>query len=183
MSRHQENTSIPVIQIVGYKNAGKTTLVTSLLPLWAAAGKRVAVIKHDAHHFQMDHEGTDTFAHTEAGAAAVAITSPSRTAILSQQSTSLDELIQQLAQTGNPPYDLIVVEGFKMESYPKVVIVADESGLELLEQVTALHWIYARLQPEIIASHSPNLKQIPIIPSGKDGIMELFTLLNAYIES
>ncbi|WP_411342518.1 molybdopterin-guanine dinucleotide biosynthesis protein B [Paenibacillus sp. WLX1005] len=183
MSGNQQNTSIPVIQIVGYKNAGKTTLITSLLSLWAAAGKRVAVIKHDAHNFQMDHEGTDTFAHTEAGAAAVAITSPSRTAILYGQSTPLDELIHQLAQTGKPPYDLIIVEGFKMESYPKVVIVADEAGLELVEQVTALHWIYARLQPEIVAAHFSNLKQTPIIPCGKDGIMELFTLLNAYIES
>ncbi|ANF97172.1 molybdopterin-guanine dinucleotide biosynthesis protein B [Paenibacillus bovis] len=190
----------PVIQIVGYKNSGKTTLITELLRLWAADGKRVAVIKHDAHQFQMDHPGTDTFAHTEAGAAAVAITSPTRTAIIREQPSTLQQIIAELAAQSADSYDLILVEGFKQEPYPKAALIAREADLPLLDHLTELHWIYTRLQPnELNAllfeqdhSREPavqtlpetlNLKETPIIPAGKDGIMKLFIALNAYIMS
>ncbi|WP_052714177.1 molybdopterin-guanine dinucleotide biosynthesis protein B [Paenibacillus dauci] len=190
----------PVIQIVGYKNSGKTTLITELLRLWAAEGTRVAVIKHDAHQFQMDHRGTDTFAHTEAGAAAVAITSPTRTAIIREQSSTLQQLVAELSSSSTDSYDLILVEGFKQEPYPKVALMARVSDVPLLEQLTGLHWIYTRLQPEewttLLSGNENNsepavqtpgetlnLKETPIIPAGKDGIMELFVALNAYIMS
>ncbi|WP_458122228.1 molybdopterin-guanine dinucleotide biosynthesis protein B [Paenibacillus sp. Z6-24] len=179
---HAHPSLPPVVQIVGYKNSGKTTLVTGLLRLGVARGMRIAVIKHDAHEFQMDHAGTDTFAHTEAGAAAVAITSPARTAIIREQPSTLQQLVMELAAHAAKPYDLILVEGFKQENYPKAVLIARESDVELLDQLSELQWIYTRIEPEQLAGIS-NFKGTPVIPAGKDGIMELFTALNAYIMS
>lgn len=122
---------VPVFQIVGYKNTGKTHLVSRLVSCYKAAGLRVAVIKHDDHGFEMDHKGTDTYQIRSAGAAAVAITSPSRTAIVEEQGLSLNELIERFAT-----YDLVLVEGFKKESYPKLVIVRHADDLELPEQLS-----------------------------------------------
>ncbi|MNL59050.1 Molybdopterin-guanine dinucleotide biosynthesis adapter protein [compost metagenome] len=81
----------------------------------------------------MDKEGTDTYQHRAAGAAAVAITSPDRTAILEEKGTLLSDLIVRLAE-----YDLILVEGFKYEKYPKLVILREREDLALLQELTNL---------------------------------------------
>ncbi|WP_178019278.1 molybdopterin-guanine dinucleotide biosynthesis protein B [uncultured Paenibacillus sp.] len=126
----------PVIQIVGYKNSGKTTLITRLAKLFNGMNLRVAVIKHDLHGFDADREGTDSFRHREAGAAAAAVTSPWRTAIFEERETSLAELIEHFAG-----YDLILVEGFKQETYPKMVMLRsaeDEPLIRELSRVCAI---------------------------------------------
>lgn len=126
----------PVLQIVGYKNSGKTTLITRLAELFNGMNLRVAVIKHDLHGFDADREGTDSFRHREAGAAAAAITSPWRTAIFEERETPLAELIEHFAG-----YDLILVEGFKQEIYPKMVMLRsaeDEPLIRELSQVCAI---------------------------------------------
>ncbi|MNH77447.1 Molybdopterin-guanine dinucleotide biosynthesis adapter protein [compost metagenome] len=123
--------SIPVYQIVGYKNTGKTHLVSRLVAHFAAKGLRVAVIKHDLHGFEMDKVGTDTYQHRAAGAAAVAITSPERTAILEEKGAALSDLIVRFAE-----YDLVLVEGFKQETYPKLVILREKKDLPLLSELT-----------------------------------------------
>jgi len=127
---------VSVLQIVGYKNSGKTTLITRLAKLFNGMNLRVAVIKHDLHGFDADREGTDSFRHREAGAAAAAITSPWRTAIFEERETPLSELINHFAG-----YDLILVEGFKQEPYPKMVLLRsteDEPLIHELKQVCAI---------------------------------------------
>ncbi|WP_068781446.1 molybdopterin-guanine dinucleotide biosynthesis protein B [Paenibacillus sp. GM2] len=119
-----------VMQIVGYKDSGKTTLISRLLPLFSHMKLRVAVIKHDAHGFEIDHDGTDTYAFRRHGAAAIAITSPYRTALIEEQETSLMELI---ARFGG--YDLILVEGYKREAFPKIVMLRSEEDRVLLQEL------------------------------------------------
>lgn len=119
----------PVVQIVGFKNSGKTTLITRLLNLFNGMNLKVAVIKHDVHGFEMDREGTDTYLFRETGAAAAAIVSPWRTAIIEEQETSLSELIEHFTA-----YDLILVEGFKQAHYPKLVLLRGPEDVPLLEQ-------------------------------------------------
>ncbi|CAM4231267.1 molybdopterin-guanine dinucleotide biosynthesis protein B [Paenibacillus typhae] len=117
-----------ICQIVGYKNSGKTSLVCALIPLLKQRGKRVAVIKHDGHEYEMDHPGTDTWKQRQAGAMAVAITSPVRTSVIEERGSSLSELI-----TGFSGYDYVLVEGFKQEAYPKIVLIRRPEDLELLQ--------------------------------------------------
>jgi len=119
-----------VIQIVGYKDSGKTTLIGRLLPLFSSMNLRVAVIKHDAHGFEIDHSGTDTYAYRQHGAVAIAITSPDRTALIEEQETSLKELIERFGG-----YDLILVEGHKQEAFPKIVMLRSGEDRILLQEL------------------------------------------------
>jgi len=110
---------IPVLSVVGAKGAGKTFLIERLVPELRRRGFRVAVIKHDAHGFEIDREGTDTWRIARAGAEVVAIAGPGRTAVVERAD-------------GEPPLadvlriirgvDLIVLEGYSQEAYPKVEV-------------------------------------------------------------
>lgn len=128
-----------VCQIVGYKNSGKTTLICDLIPLLQRHGCTVAVIKHDAHDYEMDHPGTDTWQQRQAGASAIAITSGRKTSVIEERSSSLAELISAFSS-----YDYVLVEGFKHEAYPKIVLVHNEEDLSLLKnaqnKVAAAFW-------------------------------------------
>ena len=57
-----------IFAISGYKNTGKTTLLTKVIPVLAGRGYKVAVIKHDGHDFESDVPGTDSYRHQKAGA-------------------------------------------------------------------------------------------------------------------
>ncbi|KGE17241.1 hypothetical protein PWYN_21685 [Paenibacillus wynnii] len=116
-----------VWQIVGYKNSGKTTLVCALIERLRQQGYTVAVIKHDHHGFEIDHPHTDTWRQRESGASAVAITNSMRTARIEEQGSGLRELVESFQS-----YDYILVEGFKNEHYPKLVLIHEKKGLELL---------------------------------------------------
>ncbi|QCT02819.1 molybdopterin-guanine dinucleotide biosynthesis protein B [Paenibacillus algicola] len=125
-----------ILQITGYKNSGKTTLISSLIPWLKQRGHRVAVIKHDGHDFQMDHTGTDTSCFIESGAEAALISSPFRMAVLRQRPMELEELIGEVDDC----IDWIVVEGFKQECYPKLVLL---SGFQDVSLVGGLSHILA----------------------------------------
>ncbi|RJX41720.1 molybdopterin-guanine dinucleotide biosynthesis protein B [Paenibacillus pinisoli] len=173
LTLHQQHAFI--IQLVGYKNTGKTTSVCRLTERYKGLGLRVGTIKHDAHDFQIDTPGTDTWKHQAAGADITAITSASRTAILKQSKSELDALIAAIAQD----VDIILIEGFKTAPYPKLVFAREADQLRLLESVSQpialVGW------PEALAAFSaeeyrlePTLPVIPI-----DDEEALFALLES----
>ncbi|MUT67037.1 molybdopterin-guanine dinucleotide biosynthesis protein B [Paenibacillus sp. NEAU-GSW1] len=125
-----------VFQIVGYKNSGKTTLMCRLIGHFTSQGLRVAVIKHDGHEFEADAPGCDTRKMREAGAEWSAITSAGQTAIVKAAPTPLHELIDAA-----PPVDVILVEGYKREAYPKLVLLRNSDDAEMamsLSNVTGI---------------------------------------------
>ena len=77
-----EQQGIPVIAFAGYSGSGKTTLIEALIPCLRRRGLRVAVIKHGAHHFDMDRPGKDSWRFSQAGAEVSVITSPEKTAVV-----------------------------------------------------------------------------------------------------
>lgn len=111
---------IPIICVVGASNSGKTTFLEKLIPALTKRGYRVGVIKHDAHHFEMDHEGKDTWRHRRAGAQTIAISSPGQVASIrvTDRELGLEELV--------PRYfwqeDIVITEGYKRSTYPKIEI-------------------------------------------------------------
>jgi molybdopterin-guanine dinucleotide biosynthesis protein B len=121
----------PILQVVGYKNSGKTTLICKLIGELREQGYRVGVVKHDAHEFEIDHEGRDTWHHYEAGADAVAITSGGKSALIWRSESALDELAAAMQGV-----DVVLAEGFKSAPYPKIVLLRNEGDLELLDRVT-----------------------------------------------
>lgn len=122
-----------VFQLAGYSNTGKTTLLTTLIGRFEQAGVRVGVLKHDgAHDFELDQSGKDTHRFSEAGASFVAIQSKTKTAIIEKGSLSPDVLIERLAAAGA---ELILLEGFKREHYPKLVLLREQAHAELLAEL------------------------------------------------
>ncbi|MFB8375945.1 molybdopterin-guanine dinucleotide biosynthesis protein B [Paenibacillus taichungensis] len=125
----KSSTSPHILQIVGYKNSGKSTLIAELTRYLTSAGRKVAVIKHDGHdHFEMDHEGTDSYSFAQAGADAVVVMSEKRTALIERQATRLEDMIKYLSA-----YDWILIEGYKQAPYPKLVMVREDKEFFLIE--------------------------------------------------
>lgn len=137
-----------IVQVVGYKNSGKTTLICALIPLLQQRGYTVAVIKHDTHGFDMDHQGTDTWRQREAGATGIALTNSSRTVRMEEKGNGLPELIASFAA-----YDYILIEGFKSEAYPKFVMIHEDEDLQLLQELSNV--IAAVIWPTIKYETSP----------------------------
>ena len=116
------------VLIFGRSNSGKTTLIERLIPRLRSRGLRVGTIKHAHHGFEMDRPGKDSWRHARAGAEAVAIISPTRTAwvIRTPEALSYPTAVRQM----DDGLDLILVEGFKRASGPKIVL-APGGGLRL----------------------------------------------------
>jgi len=111
------STSPPVFAVCGFKNSGKTTLLEGIIPVLRSQGWSVAVIKHDAHGIQVDHEGKDSDRLFRAGAD-VLLHGPNETLIRRHPSskTGLDEAVDML-QWRN---DVVLVEGHKETPLPKI---------------------------------------------------------------
>ncbi|GIO02774.1 molybdopterin-guanine dinucleotide biosynthesis protein B [Brevibacillus laterosporus] len=129
---NQMESTDSVIQFVGYSNSGKTTLVCKLIERFTQMGIRLGVIKHDGHDFELDQQGKDTWNFRQAGAPMVAIQSATQTAWMENQAVPLPKLISRMSEQGA---ELIIVEGFKRESYPKIVVIRREKDKELLDKV------------------------------------------------
>ncbi len=108
------------IAIVGNSGAGKTTLLERLIPALMRNGLRVGVVKHDAHRFDIDHPGKDSHRLTAAGADTMVITSASMLAVVKRHAASppIEELIERYFGD----VDLVLVEGFRGSSLPKIEV-------------------------------------------------------------
>ncbi len=120
---------VPMVSVVGYSNSGKTTLIEKLLTEFQRRGYRVGTIKHDAHGFELDHPGKDTWRHRQAGAQAVVISSPSRWALIRdvERELNLDEIAAHLSDL-----DLIIAEGYKRGNKPKIEVYRARQGTQPL---------------------------------------------------
>lgn len=168
------NKPLPILGIVASSsNAGKTTLITQLLRELVKRHIRVSVIKHAHHQFDIDHPGKDSYNIREAGAVQTLVASGKRWALMTEMDRTpnytdeadLNALIQQI----NPAYaDLILVEGFKQASIPKIEVF--RPSVHRASIATKDRNIIA------IASDSPITSQLPVldlnnIPAIADFIM------------
>lgn len=109
----------PVFGVTGWKNSGKTTLVTRLIAEFARRRLKVASVKHAHHGFDIDKPGSDSFRHREAGAREVMVVSGRRWALMHEMHGEAEPpLVEALARLS--PCDLIVVEGYKRERHAKI---------------------------------------------------------------
>lgn len=126
------NSRIPIVSFVGFSGSGKTTLMTKVIATFKEKGYKIAAIKHDAHRFEMDVRGKDTWKFAEAGSDIVIINSQEKLAMIQalKSQISFEEVISHVKNV-----DIIFVEGYKHESPPKILLVRRETDLELLPQL------------------------------------------------
>ena len=113
-----------VLAICGYSGAGKTTLIERLLPLLAARGLRVGVLKHDTHRLTLDPAGKDTARFFEAGAAVVCAHDPGQHFVRTREGgpVPLGDVLAGMPRD----LDLVLVEGHKDSPLPKIVLAHPE---------------------------------------------------------
>ncbi len=126
MASGAENMAIPVYSVVAFSGTGKTTLLEKLIPELSKRGLRVAVIKHDAHEFEIDKPGKDSWRMTQAGAAVTVVASGTQAAIMENRFVPIDELIAKVQNV-----DVIITEGYKHGPWPKIALSRAGNGKPL----------------------------------------------------
>jgi molybdopterin-guanine dinucleotide biosynthesis adapter protein len=143
-----------VIGIAGWSGAGKTTLLTRVVPRLIARGLRVSTIKHAHHSFDLDQPGKDSHTHRAAGATEVLVSSPNRWALMhelrGQGEMALDALLAKLSLV-----DLVLVEGFKKQTHPKLEVYRAAVGKPPLHPDDA--------NIVAIASDGPVAASVPVV--------------------
>jgi len=114
----------PIISIVGYSDAGKTTLVEKLVPELKKKGYRVGTIKHSLHESNFDKKGKDSWRHFASGADAVVVSSHDKIVIIRKHENTSDDSHAQLLSLENHlmDMDVIIAEGYKNAGFPKIEV-------------------------------------------------------------
>src|SRR5512144_3312390 len=120
-----------IIGLAGWSGSGKTTLITKLIPRLIARGIKVSTLKHAHHGFDLDQPGKDSFFHRAAGATEVIISSAKRWAILHELRDEPEWDLRALVAKMSP-VDLVLVEGFKRDAFPKLEIHRAANGKPLI---------------------------------------------------
>lgn len=120
-----------VYGVTGWKNNGKTTLVERLVTEITGRGFTVSTIKHAHHAFDVDHPGRDSYRHREAGAQEVLVGSGARWALIHElRGEDEPPLEAHLARLS--PVDLVLIEGYKRDTHPKIEAYRAEAGKDLI---------------------------------------------------
>lgn len=121
-----------VIGFAGWSGAGKTLLLTRLIPVLKSRGLSVSTLKHAHHAFDIDHPGKDSYRHREAGAHEVLIASSSRWALMHELRGAPEPALGELLGRMNA-VDLVLIEGFKRNPHFKI---------EVHREANAKPWLY-----------------------------------------
>lgn len=112
---------VPVVSIVGSSGSGKTTLLEKVIAQLKRRGWAVAILKHDAHGFDIDREGKDSWRHKKAGATAVALSSPEKFAVIKDVSAEWPP--ERLIASYLTDADIVITEGYKKGPFQKIEVV------------------------------------------------------------
>ena len=122
--------SVKTVSFVAKSGTGKTTLLEKVIASLKERGYRVGVIKHDAHRFDIDHPGKDSYRLTAAGADTMLISSPEKLAMVKKHAASPP--IEELISTYFNDVDIVLTEGFKKSSMQKIELHRKERSATLL---------------------------------------------------
>jgi molybdopterin-guanine dinucleotide biosynthesis protein B len=127
------NATVPLVGLAAFSGTGKTTLLRRLLPLLKARGLRIGVVKHAHHDFDTDIPGKDSYELRRAGATQMLVASRRRWALVTELAGEREPRLDVLlAQLDRDALDLILVEGFKAEHFPKIELHRPQLGHPLL---------------------------------------------------
>ena len=163
----------PLFGVVGWKNSGKTTLMVGLVSALTRRRYAVSVIKHAHASFEIDHPGRDSFRLREAGAHEVALSSPLRFALMRELRDAPEMAFEEVLDCAGPA-DLILIEGYKREAFPKIEIRRDGATSRESLHGTA---------PQIvaIASDYPDIESDPLPSFHLEDIADMADFIVAYL--
>lgn len=126
-----------VLQIVGYKNSGKTTLIEKLVSILREKGICVGVLKHHGHggvpHFDQNKDGIRLF---HSGALVTLVEGEGTVQLVGAlHENGIENKIALLHQFN---VEVVIVEGYKNLSYPKIAMIRRKEELYLLEKLSNL---------------------------------------------
>jgi len=126
----RENMPCKVVSFVAKSGTGKTTLLEKVIGELKSRGYRVGVVKHDAHRFDIDHPGKDSYRLTQAGADVMLISSPEKLAMVRRHEESPP--VEELLATYFGDMDIVLTEGFKKSQLPKIELHRRERSPTLI---------------------------------------------------
>lgn len=112
--------TVQVMSFVAMSGTGKTTLIERVIAELKSRGWRVGALKHDAHGFEIDQPGKDSWRFTQAGADTTLIVSSERLAVIRRHDR--EPPVHALAERYFDDVDILIVEGFKQSSLPKIEV-------------------------------------------------------------
>ncbi|PAV01567.1 molybdopterin-guanine dinucleotide biosynthesis protein B [Arsenophonus sp. ENCA] len=125
---------IPLLGITAYSGTGKTTLLKKVIPFLAKKNILVGIIKHTDHDMDIDKPNKDSYQLRQAGAKQTLIACQQRWALMTETSNNTALDLAYLANQFDPQQtDLILVEGFKEESIPKIALYRANSNRPFLD--------------------------------------------------
>ncbi len=124
------NAPTPILTFVAHSGTGKTTLIEKLITELTRRGWTVGALKHDAHRFDIDHPGKDSWRFNRAGAAITAISSRDKTAVIHQH--ELPPTLEQVLRPFQGEVDIVLTEGFKQSPLPKIEVFRKELNRQMI---------------------------------------------------
>ena len=133
MNISRPNADQPIIMaFVAWSGTGKTTLVERLVALASGHGIVVGALKHDAHRFEIDKPGKDSYRFAAAGANTMLIVAADKLALVRRH--DVVPPVEELIATHFSHCDLVLVEGWKTSSLPRIEVFRPELGRTLLSR-------------------------------------------------
>ena len=163
-----------VLAISAWSGTGKTTLLKKLIPALCARGLRPGLIKHSHHNMDIDTPGKDSYELRKAGAAQTMVASPQRWALMTETPDEAPlNLAYLVSRMDHSTLDLVLVEGFKHEAVPKILLFRSDAGHDLSELTLDEHVI-------AVASDVAVELEVPVLDlNDVDGIAQFIVAWSA----
>ena len=117
------------IGIIGHSGSGKTTLTEKLINLFSNRGKVVGAVKHDAHSFEIDYPGKDSYRLKHAGAKRIVLSSKEKLAVVEDR--DFEKPFRKIKDMFSD-CEIVFVEGYKLEDIPKIEVHRRQTNYEYL---------------------------------------------------
>ncbi|EMD2717124.1 molybdopterin-guanine dinucleotide biosynthesis protein MobB [Enterobacter roggenkampii] len=165
---------IPLLAISAWSGTGKTTLLKKLIPALCARGLRPGLIKHSHHNMDIDTPGKDSYELRKAGAAQTMVASPQRWALMTETPDEAPlNLAYLVSRMDHSTLDLVLVEGFKHEAVPKILLFRSDAGHDMSELTLDEHVI-------AVASDVAVELEVPVLDlNDVDGIAQFIVAWSA----